>query len=251
MCAFLSGLHSANPGAITSAVFFDDNPAAVKCINEKNSSETKMFPVVAKDLNSESACKYIGDNHQKIGCCMHMDVDALADMGNVMVVVSIVEICDDDVDDDDTSDIGDLFFGHIILIADDLKKIIGGTFYMLQPDGAGFMFFNHRKCLDFAGFCKPPIAEPKPFPPHPPSPSPHIPPHLPPTSPLTFPPHPPSPSPHIPPHPSLQWRTWARCSCITPRRSSLSRFRRRRRASSAANGRRLNLLHRMNDSRGG
>lgn len=135
MRSFLSDLQATNPGAITSAVFFDDNPALVRCINE-NAKDFKLFPLIAKDLNSESACKYIGANHQQIGCCIHTDVDELVDTGNA-VVLSCLFVYDLPL--------------RYAACADDLQKIINGMFYMLRPNSAGFMFFNHKKCVDFAG----------------------------------------------------------------------------------------------------
>jgi|LauGreDrversion4_2_1035121.scaffolds.fasta_scaffold483367_2 hypothetical protein len=78
---FFAMLSSAAPRSITSAMFFDDNPAEIRRINQ-SANANSFFPFAAQDLNEKSAYAYIEDHPSHFGCCVHADLDALIDFGN-------------------------------------------------------------------------------------------------------------------------------------------------------------------------
>jgi hypothetical protein len=83
MCAYFHGLDAQSSASISSVLVFDDNPTLVKGINQSRSSSATSFPVVAKDLNEESACEYIRAHPHRFDSAIHLDVDTCIDLCNV------------------------------------------------------------------------------------------------------------------------------------------------------------------------
>jgi len=123
---FLRSIHEASPGVISSAVLFIDNPVVVKHINNPSSAplscrsrRDRPFPIVAKDLNEESACAYVQQNPHHFDCFIHADA-----VDSRLVQAGCGE--------------------------DDFKCVLDGTLNLLKTNRIGFVFFKHRRFVDFA-----------------------------------------------------------------------------------------------------
>jgi len=88
MCAYFHGLDAQSSASISSVLVFDDNPMLVKGINQSRSSSSTSFPVVAKDLNEESACEYIRAHPHRFDSAIHLDVDTFIDLCNVFAAAA-------------------------------------------------------------------------------------------------------------------------------------------------------------------
>jgi hypothetical protein len=167
---FLRSIHEASPGVISSAVLFLDNPVVVKHINNPSSAplscrsrRDRPFPIVAKDLNEESACAYIQQNPHHFDCFIHADaVDSRLVQGgcgegccfgcfgcfcNFLLLLRLWQLftCQ--------------FLILAFLISDDFKSVLDGTLNLLKTNRIGFVFFKHLRFVDFAGvyeLCPPP-----------------------------------------------------------------------------------------------
>ncbi len=113
LCALFGNVSRNAPGTITSGTIFEDNPAVVRAIN--NSPRNGLPPIVAYDTNETSTCVFVSNHPNHWNTAFHLNADLQGDFS-------------------------------------DVENILSGIIWLLRPNSCAFLYFVHKRFVDFAGF---------------------------------------------------------------------------------------------------
>lgn len=113
LCALFGNVSRNAPGSIASGTIFEDNPAVVRAIN--NSPRNGAPPIVAYDTNETSTCVFVSNHPNHWNTAFHLNTDLHGDFS-------------------------------------DVEDILSGIIWLLRPNSCAFLYFVHKRFVEFAGF---------------------------------------------------------------------------------------------------